>query len=151
MRLGYTGRMRGCRMCVAAAIATIVLAPPASLAQQPPAAAATTSRDAIARDLDKIKKGRTLAITPSDGTDEPDGVTVLQFENSSPFPMVILVVGPTTERIELGSERMQTLTVQPGDYELAMTVVGRDLPPFYGRQKVVESLAFRHRFIIPGL
>src|SRR4051812_44378699 len=103
--------MRGCRMCIAAAIATIGLAPAAARAQaqQQAAATAAASRDDIKRELDKLKKARTLAINPADGSDDTAGATILRFENSSPFSMVILVVGPTTERVELGPERMQTL------------------------------------------
>jgi hypothetical protein len=147
--------MRGCRTFAAVAIAVVALIPPSSRAQQPPDSrtAATPSRDDIRRELEKIKKTRTLTLLPAEGSDDSDGATVLRVENASPFDLVLLIVGPTTQRIQLAPERMQMLTVEPGDYELAVTVVTRgrrDVLPWYGRQKIVGGMAFRHKIVIPG-
>jgi hypothetical protein len=143
-------------MFAAAAIAAVALVPPSLIAQQPPAsgALAAPSRDDIMRELERIKKTRTLILLPAEGSDDPDGATVLRVENAAPFDLVLLVVGPMTRRIELAPERLQILTVDPGDYELAVTVVarsGRDVLPLYGRQKIVGGMAFRHKIVIPGV
>jgi hypothetical protein len=148
--------MRGCRMCAAAAIAAFVSIPPSLCAQQPQqdsAAAAAPSPEAIRRELEKIKTGRTLVINPADGTNDSDGATILTVENGSASDLIVLVVGPTTRRVELGSERMEMLTIEPGDYELAVTAVGRigrTVLPFYGRQKIVAGMSFHHKFVISG-
>ena len=134
-------------------VASIVSLPGVSAQQQPgPAAAvAAMSPAAIKQELEKIKKGRTLGIIPSIGTDESGGMTVLRLDNTSPFQLVVLIVGPTTTRVELGPEGTQTLTVEPGNYEMAVTVTGRDLPPFYGTQRIVANMRFRHQFVIPAV
>lgn len=146
--------MHGCRLLAAAALVAIAVATPSLFAQQQPRpapAAATESPEQIKRELDRIKKGRTLAIMPAAGFDDGDGATALRLDNASPFSLIVLLVGPTTQRIELGPERMQSLAIEPGDYEIAVTVVGRDIPPFYGKQKVVANMHFRHQFVIPGV
>jgi len=130
------------------------MAVPPLTAQQPPAPATapTPARSPaqIKQELEKIKKGRTVAIYAATGSDEPDGTTELRVDNPSPFSMIVFVVGPTTERIELEPQRMQTLTVDPGDYEIAVRVVGRDVPPFYGKQTIIANMQFRHQFVIPA-
>ena len=131
--------MRGCRLLVAAAIA-------AAAAQAP-----STSPAEIRQELEQIKKGRTLAIPQAPGTDNAGGATLLRVDNPSPFRLVVLIVGPTTERIEIEADRMQTLTIEPGDYEIAVRVVGRDVPPFYGRQKFEPNRIFRQKFIVPTI
>jgi hypothetical protein len=131
--------MRGCCLLVAAAIA-------AAGAQ-----ATSISPAAIKHELEQIKQGRTLAILQATGTDDSGGATLLRFDNPSPFKLVVLIVGPTTERIEIEADRMQTLTIEPGDYEIAVRVVGRDVPPFYGRQKIEPNRLFRQKFIIPTI
>jgi len=131
--------MRGCCLLVAAAIA-------AAAAQAPSASPAE-----ITRELEQIKQGRTLAIPQAPGTDIAGGATLLRVDNPSPFRLVVLIVGPTTERIEIEADRMQTLTIEPGDYEIAVRVVGRDVPPFYGRQKFEPNRLFRQKFIIPTI
>jgi hypothetical protein len=142
--------MSGLRLLAGVALAASALATLPLLAQQPPPpAAAAPSPAQIKLELEKIKKGRTLALMPADGMEDTDGATVLRVDNTSPFNLVVLLVGPTTQRIEMGPERMQTLTIEPGDYEIAVTVVGRDLPPFYGTQRIVANMRFRHKFVIP--
>jgi len=144
--------MSGLRLFAGVALAAIALSARSTPAQQPPAPAAAAPAPAqIKLELEKIKEGRTLALMPADGMEDTDGATVLRVDNTSPFSLVVLLVGPTTQRIELGPERMQTLTIEPGDYEIAVTAVGRDLPPFYGRQKIVANMRFRHKFVIPAL
>ena len=143
--------MRGCRIVGAAAVAAIVAGSPVLFArQQPPAAEATAPRpEQIRQELDKIKKSRTLSILPAQGTDDSGGATLLRVDNASPFSLVILIVGPTTQRVELGSDRTHTLTVEPGDYEIAVTVVGRNLPSFYGKQTIIANMLFRQKFVVP--
>ena len=149
--------MRGLRQVAVALVAAGALATSSLIAQQPapqaPAvAAAQDSPERIKQELEKIKKGRTLAIAPAQGIDGAgaDAETTLRFDNTSPFTLVVLLVGPTTERIELGPERMQTVTLAPGNYEIAMTVTGRSLPPFYGKQAIEANMNFRLRFVIPA-
>jgi hypothetical protein len=139
--------MRWLRTLAAAAMVLIVGIPAARAqnAAKPPSAAQ------IKQELDKIKKGRTLTLFPAEGSAESSGATSLVVENTSGFNLVVLVVGPTTERVELGPFRMETLSVAPGDYEVAVTAVGRDIPPFYGKQKITASMLFRHKLSIPGV
>ena len=117
----------------------------------PDAVAVPQTPEAIKAELEKIKKSRTLGIIPSIGTDDGGGTTVLRVDNTSPFNLIVLIVGPTTERVELGPEGTQTLIVEPGEYELAATVAGRNIPPFYGKQTIVANLRFRHQFVIPAV
>jgi hypothetical protein len=138
-------------------MASVVLMPDVSAQQQtaPAPAAAVAPAPAtpaeIKQELEKIKKSRTLGIIPSVGTDDSGGTTVLRVDNTSAFTLVVLIVGPTTLRLELGPEGTQTLAVDPGDYEIAVTVVGRNLPPFYGKQTIVANMRFRHQFVIPAV
>ena len=141
--------MRGFR-ALALALAVGASAPHVLIAQAP-AAADQNSPDKIKQDLEKIKKGRTLALIPAQGSDDSGGETVIRFDNTSPFDLIVLLVGPTTERVELGPDRMHSLTIEPGKYEIAVTVVGRNLPPFYGRQTVEPKLRFLHKFVIPAV
>ena len=133
-------------------LAASVVPMPGVSAQQPdPAAVAAAPTPAeIKQELEKIKKGRTLGIIPAGGTDDSGGATLLRVDNTSAFPLIVLIVGPTTLRVELGPEGMQTLTVEPGAYEIAVTVVGRDLPPFYGTQRIIANMRFRHQFVVPA-
>ena len=145
--------MRGLHTLAVALVATGALAIPALVAQQPadPPAAAQESPERIKQELEKIKKGRTLAIARAEGVDDSGVETILRFDNTSPFNLVVLVVGPTTQRIELGPDRIQTLTVEPGTYEIAVTVTGRNLPPFYGRQAIIRNMRFVFQFVIPAV
>ncbi len=146
--------MRALRFVAATTMVLSLVSLSSASAQQPPgpvAAAAPVSPEAIKQELEKIKKGRTLGIIPSVGTDESDRMTVLRLDNASPFQLVVLLVGPLVQRIELGPEGTQSLTVEPGDYEMAVTVVGRNLPPFYGTQRIVANMRFRHQFVIPAV
>ena len=135
-------------MLAAAAVST-ALAGAATVvstrAQEPAAPAA----DQIKRDLETIKKTRTIAIIPAEGSNESGGETLLRLENTSAFPIVVLIVGPSVERVELDGFRMQTLKVKAGDYEIAMKVTGRPVPPFYGRQKILANQLFNHKFVVP--
>jgi len=151
-RVRYTEPMSGLRLLAGVALVASVLAPLFVHAQQPPApkAAAAPTPAQIKQELEKIKKGRTLGLTPGDGVETRDGTTVLRFDNTSPFTIVVLVVGPTTDRIEVGPDRMQTRTVEPGNYEIAVSVAGRDLPPFYGTETIVANMRYRHGFVIPA-
>ena len=117
-----------------------------------PAAPAVVRTPAeIKQELEKIKKGRTLGIIPSIGTDESGGMTLLRVDNTSAFTLVVFIVGPTVERVELGPEGTQTLTIEPGQYEIAAIVIGRNIPPFYGTQRIVANQRFRHQFVIPAV
>ena len=146
--------MRALRFVAATTMVLSLVSLSGVSAQQPPgpvAAAAPATPEAIKQELEKIKKGRTLGIIPSIGTDESGGMTVLRLDNASPFQLVVLVVGPTIRRLELGPEGTQTLNVEPGAYEIAVTVVGRNLPPFYGTQRIVANMRFRHQFVVPAV
>ena len=146
--------MRALTFFAAAAMVLSIASLPGVSAQQQPAPAvveAPPTPEAIKQELEKIKKGRTLGIIPSIGTDESSGMTVLRLDNTSPFQLVVLIVGPLVERIELGPEGTQSLIVEPGNYEMAVTVVGRNLPPFYGTQRIVANMRFRHQFVIPAV
>ena len=105
----------------------------------------------IKQELEKIKKTRTWGIIPAVGTDDSGGTTLLRVDNTSAFPLIVLIVGPTVERVELGPEGTQTLTVEPGQYEIAVTVIGRNMPSFYGTQRIVANMRFRHQFVIPAV
>jgi len=139
--------MRCSRALVAAALAVAVTAP-ALRAQD---AAKLPSAAQIKQELERIKKGNTLTLFPADGMAEAGGATQLRIENTSGFTLIVLVVGPTTARMDLGPFRTETLAVQPGDYELAVTAAGRDIPPFYGKQKVTAKMVFHHTLSIPGV
>ena len=138
-------------LVVAVVFAAGVLAGPTAAQAQTGAAAAADATPApqIKVELEKIKKGRTLGLNPALGIENADGATELQLDNPSPFNIVVLVVGPTSRRVEIGPMRMETLAISPGDYEVAVTVIGRDLPPFYGKQTIVAGMHFRHQFLIP--
>ena len=140
----------GARRFVAVALAACVLLTP-SLMAQTPAPATTMSPAQIKQEVDKIKKGRTLLLVPALGTDDPAGETTLILDNTSPFDLIILLSGPSAQRVELGPNRMQTLTVAPGDYDVVLTVVGRNLPPFFGKDTIAPKLRFRHQFVIPAV
>ena len=105
----------------------------------------------IKQEVDKIKKGRTLLLVPALGTDDASGETTLSLDNTSPFDLILLFSGPSAQRVELGPYRMQTLTVEPGEYEVVLTVVGRNLPPFFGKDTIVPKMRFRHQFVIPAV
>jgi hypothetical protein len=143
----------GARRFVAVALAACVVTAPSLIAQAPgaPAPAVTMSPAQIKQEVDKIKKGRTLLLVPALGTDDPAGATTIRLDNTSPFDLVILLVGPSAQRVELGPNRMQTLTIEPGDYEVALTVVGRNLPPFFGKETITPKMQFRHQFVIPAV
>jgi hypothetical protein len=147
--------MGGCRGVVSAALVALACLTPRVVAQQQADAAAVgapQSPEQIKQELEKIKRGRTLtAIYPTAGTDDSGGATLLRLENASAFNIIILVVGPTTQRILLEPEHIQTLTVEPGDYEIAAIVVGRNVPPFYGKQTIVGNMRFRHQFNVPAV
>ena len=146
--------MRALTFFAAATMVLSIVSLPGVSAQQEPGpsvVAASPSPEAIKQELEKIKKGRTLGIIPSVGTDESGGMTVLRLDNTSPFQLVVLLVGPTIQRIELGPEGTQSLIVEPGNYEMAVIVVGRNLPPFYGTQRIVANMRFRHQFVIPAV
>ena len=135
-------------------VASVVVRPGVSARQaaQPPASAATAAPTPaeIKQEIEKIKKARTLGIIPAVGT-ENGGATELRVDNTSAFNLVVLIVGPTVERIELGPEGTQTLTIEPGQYEIAAIVIGRNIPPFYGTQRIVANMRFRHQFVIPAV
>jgi len=104
----------------------------------------------VRKELDAIKKNHPLPIIPAMGTDDSSGETLLRVDNVSPFNLVVILSGPTTERIELGAGHMQTFQVKPGDYEIGVSVVGRKkMPSFYGKQTVTEKLFFRHQIVVP--
>ena len=139
--------MRWAPTLVAAAMA-LAASTPSLLAQagaKPPSAAQ------IKQELEKIKKSRTLALFPAEGMEEPGDPTQITVENTSSFTLVVLIVGPTTSRVEIGPFRSETRAVEPGDYELAVTAVGRGLPPFYGKQKITAKLSFHHKISIPAV
>jgi len=116
-------------------------------AQDAPAAA---TPEQIRKELDAIKKSKPLPIIAAMGTDDSNGETLLRVDNTSPFELVVILSGPTMERIELGAGHMQTFQVKPGDYEIAVSVIGRKkMPAFYGKQTVTEKLFFRHQLVIP--
>ena len=109
--------MRGYPLRAALVAAAVACAGVLAVAGQPPAtptadiAAPAISPEQIKQQLDKIKKGRTLAIPSAEGTNDSGGATLLGLDNTSPYDLVVLIVGPTTERVLLGRERMQTLTL----------------------------------------
>ena len=137
--------MRWSRTFVAAAMALAV-----SLSLGAQDAAKPPSATQIRRELEKIKKGQTLALFPAEGMEEPGDATQIRVENTSPFNLVVLIVGPTTSRLEVGPFRTEAIAVEPGDYELAVTAVGRSLPPFVGKQKITAKLSFHHKILIPA-
>ena len=132
-------------------IATSAAFVPRPAAQQTTASPATApSADEIRQEVEAIKKLRTLPILSAAGIDDAGGATTLRIDNASAFPIAVLIVGPTTSRIELPSEGVRTLGVLPGEYEIAVKAVGSDLPPLYGRQTITDKFRFRHQFAIPA-
>ena len=144
----------GRRSFISVALVALTCLTPRAVAQQragSPSVDAAQSPERIKQELEKLKKGRTLTIFPASGTENASGTTQLRLENVSAFNMIVLIVGPTTERVVLEPERVRMLTVEPGDYEIAFTVVGRDLPPFYGKQTIAPNMQFRHQFNVPAV
>ena len=134
------------RVAVAAAVALSLSGLGAAAQDTSPKA----TPEQIRKELDTIKKGRPLPIIPAMGTDDSNGQTLLRVDNTSTFDLVVILSGPTTERIVLGAGHMQTFQVKPGDYEIGITVVGRkNMPSFYGKQTVTDKLFFRHQLVIP--
>ena len=99
--------------------------------------------------IEKIKKGRTLNIVPAQGTDDSQDLTILVLENKSPFDLLVLIAGPVTFRADLRPDAAHYYAIEPGAYELAVTVVGKNVPPFYGTQRLTAKTRFRHQFVIP--
>ena len=130
-------------------IATGALTAPRIAAQQQ--SASPVSADAIRNELEAIKKLRTLPILPATGTEDSGGATLLYVENASAFPIAVLLVGPTTDRVELPQGGVRTLKVLPGDYEIGVKAVGRDLQSLYGKQTIEPKRRFRHKFAVPAL
>ena len=145
----------GCRRLISAALVALTCLTAPAFAQQQAGSAAVVdaaySPERVKQELEKLKKGRTLTIFPAAASDDSSGTTMLRIENSSAFNMIILVVGPTTERLLLEPEHVRMMTVEPGDYEIAFTVVGRDVPPFYGKQTIAPNMQFRHKFSVPAV
>jgi hypothetical protein len=138
--------MRGVCTLLAACLVSGAFAPPMLLAQTP--------SDTIKLELEKVKTTHPLALFPADGIEDENGATTLRLDNTSRVGVVVLVVGPTTARVELEAERMQTLTVEPGDYEIAVVPSvprGVIVPSFYGRQTIAPAMHFVHKFVIPGI
>ena len=146
--------MSGLRLLAGIALVASVWALPSLRAQQPPAAvtgaAPSLTPIQIKNELEKIKKGRTFALGQADGMEDTEGATVLRVENASAFNLVVLLVGPTTLRIELEPDRKQALTIEPGAYEIAVVAVDQDIPPLYGTQRIMRHMRFRHQFVIPA-
>jgi hypothetical protein len=138
------------RLALAVLMIGAAFGPRLAPAQTPAASATAPSADEIRQELEAIKKLRTLPILPAAGTDDAGGATILRIDNTSAFPIAVLIVGPATERIELPSGGVRTLRVPPGEYEIAVKAVGRDLPPLYGTQTITPKLRFRHQFAIPA-
>ena len=138
--------MRGLRTLLVACLVAGAFAPPMLLAQEP--------LDKIQQELEQVKKTHPLGLLPADGVEDENGATTLRLDNTSRLDVVVLVVGPTTARVELGPERMQTLTLQPGDYEIAVVPSvprGLTVPSFYGKQTIAPAMRFIHKFVIPGI
>ena len=145
--------MRGLR--VLAAVAGVAVAwsafaqPPQNTASATPVPLPPTSEQ-IRRMVETVKKGRTVPIVPADGMEDTEGETVLRVDNPSPFPLTVFLLGPTVQSVTVGADQMQTLTVEPGTYEIVVTVNGRDLPPFYGKQTIAANMRYVHKFIVPA-
>ena len=133
---------------LAAAVAAVAVSLPAVHAQAP---AKPPSAAQIKQELDKLKKGQTLALFPAEGMQEAGDPTQIRFENTSPFNLAVLIVGPTTSRLDVGPFRTETVAIDAGDYELAVTAVGRSVPPFVGKQKITAKLSYYHKISIPAV
>ncbi len=146
--------MRGLRVLAGVLVAAGVAMALPAIAQQPENAPSPAplppNAEQIRRMVETVKKGRTLPIVPADGMEDTEGETVLRVDNPSPFPMTVFLLGPTVQSMNVGAEQMQTLTLEPGAYEIAVTVNGRDLPPFYGKQTIVANMRYIHKFIVPA-
>jgi hypothetical protein len=138
--------MRGLRTLLVVCVVAGAFAPSMLLAQAPP--------NEIQQELEKVKKAHPLALAPAEGTADENGATTLRLDNTSRLDVVVLVVGPTTARIELGTDRMQTLTLLPGDYEIAVVPAvppGVTVPSLYGKQTIAPAMRFVHKFVIPAI
>jgi hypothetical protein len=78
------------------------------------------------------------------------GRTEIVVENSTSYALTVLLSGPASQRIPVGAGASQSVTVSPGNYEIAASVSSPNVIPFYGRVSFGANMTYSEKFYIGG-
>jgi hypothetical protein len=113
---------------------------------QPPESSAS---DAAREAIDEIRSQNPGTIPPAQVTGRNNGgATTLDVKNTTEYTLHVFLSGPRSAVLNLPPGYSQTLTIVPGQYEIAARVDAFNVRPFYGTQPFSGGNAYGETFYI---
>lgn len=69
-------------------------------------------------------------------------------ENGTSLPLSVLVSGPVSQKIEIPAGASQTISLPPGNYEIAASISSPDVNPFYCDERFAANTQYSEKFYI---
>jgi hypothetical protein len=124
---------------------------PTAAISGPPTGALAPSDNTIQQEIGKIRNGRNAPMPPAQAAAANlGGQTGILLENGTTYTLTVFVSGPMSQRIQLAPGGSKTLTLSPGNYEVAASVSGPGVVPFYGKETLSANTQYTERFYIQG-
>jgi hypothetical protein len=116
----------------------------------PISAPASSQSDQVQQEIDRIRSGRYSPMpTPqASGASGLDGQTSWVIQNGTSYSLTVFLSGPVRHRMDIPAGGSQTLRVSPGNYEVAASVSGPNVIPFYGTINLGANTQYTEQFYI---
>jgi hypothetical protein len=100
-------------------------------------------------EIDEIKKGKHEEMPPAEAAEPAlGGETGTEILNDTPFTLTFYLTGPLTQRVVIGPGDSKSMSVPPGDYEVAVRASSKSVIPYYGQQRYNPNTKYSEHFMI---
>lgn len=105
--------------------------------------------DPARQNIDEIRSQNPGALPPAEVTGRNrGGATTLSVKNDTQYTLHVFLAGPQSQVLDLLPGYNQTITIVPGQYEIAARVDAWNVKPFYGTQPFNGGNAYGESFYI---
>jgi hypothetical protein len=104
---------------------------------------------AIRQEIDKIRSSPHETMPSAQATGMAlGGKTSITVENATEYVLSILIAGPVTQKIDIAAHASETISLLPGDYDVAARVSNPTVIPFFGRHNYAMNTGYSEQFYL---
>jgi hypothetical protein len=105
--------------------------------------------DDIQQEIGRIRDGRNAPMPPPQAARANlDGRTGMDIENGTSCTLSVFLSGAVSHKVQLAPGVSQTVTLPPGNYEVAATVSCPNVVPVYGKENLGSNTQYSEKFYI---
>jgi hypothetical protein len=103
----------------------------------------------IRQEIDKIRSSPHETMPSAQATGMAvGGGTSITVENATEYLLSIFISGPVTKKVDIAARTSETISLAPGDYDVAARGSDPSVVPFFGRQNYAANTGYSERFYL---